>query len=105
MLCTTRFHTKRPTFCSKNVHVLRKVIKKSNENVSMHINNRLLFVVERVCVNCTIGTEYLNINDVKLSLQRVKLRYNTAGSAPFQTLLLNAAKNIQISFKPQFYPC
>jgi hypothetical protein len=51
----------------------------------MHRNNRLIFVVEKVCVSCTVGTEYLNINDVKLSLQRVKPRFNTARSTPSQT--------------------
>jgi len=41
--------------------------------------------VEKECVHCTVGTESLNMNDIKLSLQRVKLPFVTAGSTSSQT--------------------
>jgi hypothetical protein len=71
---TARFHTKSPLFCSKNVHTcLKKILKKSRMILfpCQEITD-LYFIVEKECVYCTVGTEFLSINDVKLSLQRVK---------------------------------
>ena len=65
--------------------------KNKNKKIGMklfprtEINDRFFVVVENECVHCTIGTECLNTNDVKRSLQRVKLRFDTAGSTPSQT--------------------